>query len=71
MPGAKQVAKVVVYADDRTDLGREALRLFENTSQSIITIPTAGGLPFAIKGRSRYVGIEEIKTLAADLRGNG
>lgn len=71
MPLTKHVAQVVVYADDRTDLGKEALKLFEDASQPIVAIPIAGGLPFAIKGRSRYVGLEEIKTLAEELRGNG
>ena len=69
MAVTKELARVVVYADDRTDLGREAMSLFEgDSSHSVLVIPTAGGLPFAIKGRSRYVGLDEIKALAAELQ---
>lgn len=71
MPLTKPVPRVAVYIDDRTDLGKEALRLFEDATESIVTIPMNGGLPFAIRGRSRYVGLDEIKILADELRGNG
>jgi hypothetical protein len=65
------VARIVIYADDRTDLGKEALKLLEDSAQYVVRIPVSGGLPFATKGRSRYDGLEEIKVLAEELRGKG
>lgn len=64
--------KLIVYVDDRTDLGRAALHLLAGVSAtaSIITIPVDGGLPFVVRGRSRYVGLEEIKLLADELQEN-
>ncbi len=61
--------KVVIYADDRTDLGKEVLSLFADVSQ-VLAIPVAGGLPFVTCGRSRYDGLAEIKALAAELHGD-
>jgi hypothetical protein len=71
MPLTKFQEQIVIYADDRTNFGQEALMLFEDSRESIVKIPTAGGLPFAVRGRSRYVGIEEIKMLAEELREKG
>lgn len=67
--GSRSGKRVVLYVDDRTDLGREALRLLKGAS--IVTIPVDGGLPFAVRGRSRYDGLDEIKLLAAELREHG
>lgn len=66
-------AIVYVYADDRTDLGRSAINLMTSAgihpSMDIVTIPTSGGIPFAVNGRRRYVGVEEIKMLLMELNG--
>lgn len=70
MPVVKEAMRVVVYADNRTALGQEALRLLEGSSHVIVRIPTAGGLPFATRGPSRYNGLDEIRTLAAELQGH-
>ena len=62
------MTKIIVYADDRTALGQEALKLITDAGGLIVTIPMNGGLPFAVRGRARYNGLEEIKLLANELR---
>jgi hypothetical protein len=64
--------KLVVYVDDRTDLGRAALHLLAGVGATapIITIPVDGGFPVVVRGRSRYTGLEEIKLLVDELRKN-
>ncbi len=59
---------VIIYVDDRTEDGREALKLLDNVKQRIVTIPINGGIPFAVWGRRKYAGLEEIKLLAVDIR---
>jgi hypothetical protein len=55
---------VVAYADERTEIGMEALNLLRDIP-SVVHIPVSGGIPFVIRGRGRCAGLDEIREFVA------
>ncbi len=58
---------LVIYVDERRELGQQALQILEDYQGPLVTIPVDGGIPFVVRGRSRYNGFDEIELLMKDL----
>ena len=44
-----------------------APRIVLYIDEHVVRIPMSGGLPFAVVGRTRYTGLDELRMLAAEL----
>jgi len=59
--------RILLYVDERTDLGKQAVDLLAGSPVSVLTVPISGGIPEATYHKARYVGLSEIRALASDI----
>lgn len=59
--------RILLYVDERTDLGQQAIDLLMQSPVPVSAIPVASLIPEATYHKAHYVGLSEIRALASDM----